>query len=149
MQTIIHRLDKQGPTASAGNSIQYPGIKHNGKEFLGEERERDGNDGSAEGPGWLESHCMPESHVGTSGTHQESVHWAGAGSALPLSTEQEQNSTPTCTPLFLRKLCAYRRLFLKGQLPRRGITASGSRNTAKALNMDSQITFQFTLLPED
>ena len=59
MQTIIHRLDKQqGPTASAGNSIQYPGIKHNGKEFLGEERERDGNDGSAEGPGWLEFMCL-------------------------------------------------------------------------------------------
>ena len=35
MQTIIYRVDKQqGPTYSTRNYIQYPVIKHNGKECM-------------------------------------------------------------------------------------------------------------------
>ena len=34
MQAIIYRMDKQqGPTVPHGNYIQYPVIKHKGKEF--------------------------------------------------------------------------------------------------------------------
>ena len=34
MQTIIYKMDKQqDPIASTGSSIQYPVVKHNGKEY--------------------------------------------------------------------------------------------------------------------
>ena len=34
MQTITYRMDKQVPTVSTGNYIQYPEINHNGKEYF-------------------------------------------------------------------------------------------------------------------
>ena len=64
--------------------------------------------------------------MGTSRTHQESVHWVGAASALHPSTGQEQNSTQTCTHLFLRKLCAHRRLFLRDSFPEGGLQLQGA-----------------------
>ena len=80
---------------SVGGWRRLGNFQRGGGLLEGKKKERGGNDGSAEGPGWLESLCTPESQVGTSRTHQESVHWVGAASALHPSTEQEQNSTQT------------------------------------------------------
>lgn len=100
--------------------------------------------------GWLESLCTPESHVGTSQTNQESVHWGGAGSPS-IRPQAGQNSTQTRTPLS-ESFVHIAGCFWQGTFPK-GDNSFREQKHGQALNMDSKLlsnlhSCQRTRIPE-